>query len=153
MLDDKQTRDGHGLVSVARWASCGTTPGRLGSSAIRSNLHPVFLRLMERFDLSYLVAGSPLGGPPGGTSLIAQLVPDVRPDPVPGWPGDAPGDEQQVQICRIVETRAANRPTAEGLFYQLIVRLHKYSLGARAIRRASTGSAGWCWTTTTTGGL
>ncbi|MDB9458072.1 hypothetical protein PN473_06585, partial [Dolichospermum circinale CS-545/17] len=39
-----------------------------------------------------------------------------------------PGDRQQVQICRIVDSRG-QFAVAEGLFYQLIVRLHKYSLG------------------------
>lgn len=39
------------------------------------------------------------------------------------------GDGQQVQICRIVETKNGQSATAEGLFFQLVVRLHKYSLG------------------------
>ncbi|MGA2852772.1 MAG: hypothetical protein ABSE90_01375 [Verrucomicrobiota bacterium] len=62
--------------------------------------------------------------------MIAQLVPDVRPDPVPGWPAAAAlGDEQQVQICRIVDAKKGQSAAAEGLFFQLIVRLHKFSLG------------------------
>ena len=62
-------------------------------------------------------------------SLIAQLVPDNRPEQLPNW-GEQPdpGDRQQVQICRIVDDRGQSA-NAEGLFYQLIVRLHKYSLG------------------------
>ena len=66
------------------------------------------------------------------TSLIAQLVPDIRPEqglnrvwpPIPGE-----GDEQQLQICRIVDARNAQSAAAEGLFYQLITRLHRFSLG------------------------
>jgi hypothetical protein len=65
--------------------------------------------------------------------LVAQLVPDVRPSEpelAAVWPPNLPdGDRQQVQICRIVETKNGQSATAEGLFYQLIVRLHKYSLG------------------------
>jgi hypothetical protein len=46
------------------------------------------------------------------------------------WPDTlAGGDQQQLQICRIVETANNQSATAEGLFYQLIVRLHKFSLG------------------------
>jgi hypothetical protein len=35
----------------------------------------------------------------------------------------------QVQVCRIVETANNQSATAEGLFFQLIVRVHKSSLG------------------------
>ena len=91
--------------------------------------HPIFLRLMERFDLSYRVADFS----PKATStlyLIAQLVPDIRPeiDSMAGLHSSQPGDIQQVQICHIVEKKG-QPANAEGLFYQLIVRLHKYSLG------------------------
>ena len=45
------------------------------------------------------------------------------------WPPEvAAGDSQQMQSCRIVDGRGQSA-SAEGLFYQLIVRLHKYSLG------------------------
>ncbi len=76
------------------------------------------------------MAGLPSPNDTDPTSLIAQLVADNRPDNLTTvWPSEAgAGDRQQMQICRIVdETRQS--ATAEGLFYQLIVRLHKYSLG------------------------
>ncbi len=80
----------------------------------------------------------PLGGQADQTSLIAQLVPDVRPqsDIRREWP-DAPqdGDEQQAQICRIVDAKGQSAP-AEGLFYQLIVRLQKLSLGREDFNRS-----------------
>ncbi len=88
---------------------------------------------MERFDLSYRVAGlHPKDEDSNPVSLIAQLVPDIRPkkkiyqslDSSP-----ASGDIQQTQICRIVDAGNGQSASAEGLFYQLIVRLHKYSLG------------------------
>jgi internalin A len=89
----------------------------------------VFLKVMEKFDLSYPVV---FGGPPNQpstTSLIAQLVGDDRPASLPGW-GDTPGDgdAEQRQVCRIVDDKG-QAATAEGLFYQLIVRLHRFSLG------------------------
>jgi Leucine-rich repeat (LRR) protein len=130
VLDDKQTRETHGLVSFDRLSQLWNDPAREEEFRYPPDLHPVFLRLMERFDLSYRVAGSRDEGQQESTSLVAQLVPDVRPDPVPDWVAKAAeGDEQQVQICQIVETRNGQSATAEGLFYQLIVRLHKYSMG------------------------
>jgi hypothetical protein len=161
VLDDKQTRDAHGLVEFARLGEVWNDPDRPAESRYAANLHPLFLRLMERFDLSYKVAvpaepedalgfwqrvGKMFGAatkPPAElhyTSLIAQLVPDVRPkeeELAVVWPANSPGgDGQQVQICRIVETKNGQSATAEGLFFQLIVRLHKYSLG-RVNYRAS----------------
>lgn len=130
VLDDEQTRKGHGLVSSERLAQLWDDQKR--KDRYPKELHPIFLGLMERYDLSYRV-------PDAGkvqtneTSLIAQLVPDVRPPEhefKAGWsPGLSRGDEQQSQICRIVDAKSGQSATAEGLFYQLIVRLHKYSLG------------------------
>jgi len=130
VLDDEYTRkDGHGLVSFARLGRLWNNPDKPAEDRYPAELHPIFLRLMERFDLCYRVA-EPGKSKADGTSLIAQLVPDVRPDPVPGWTtSPTAGDEQQVQVCRIVETTKNQSATAEGIFYQLIVRLHKYSLG------------------------
>ncbi|MEM7010134.1 MAG: COR domain-containing protein [Verrucomicrobiota bacterium] len=115
VLDDERTRKEKGLVDFSRLGELWTDPARDIEDRYDANLHPLFLRLMERFDLSY---------------RIAQLVPDKRPDPIPVWSeGPGAGDVEQVQICRIVD-RAKNQPAkAEGLFYQLIVRLHKFSLG------------------------
>jgi Leucine-rich repeat (LRR) protein len=130
VLDDENTRHSHGLVSFKRLGRLWNNPKRHKELRYPPKVHPVFLRLMERFDLSYRVAGFPDEGETVGTSLIAQLVPDVRPDISPQWAADkAESDEQQVQICKVVETASGQSAPAEGLFYQLIVRLHKYSLG------------------------
>jgi len=88
---------------------------------------------MERFDLSYRVADSTPRGESDPQSLIAQLIPDNRPDNfATSWlESPSTGDLQQTQICRIVDDKG-NTATAEGLFYQLIVRLRKYSLGRAA---------------------
>jgi len=153
VLDDKQTRADHGLVQFSRLAQLWNDPARPEESRYEPGLHPLFLRLMERFDLSYKVAvpsepenaisiwqriGRIVGASKATeelshvhyTSLIAQLVPDVRPNLIHPWPvSPAPGDEQQEQICRIVEAKTGQSAPAEGLFFQLIVRLHKFSLG------------------------
>ncbi len=131
VLDDKETRDNHGLVETQRLNRLWNDPARPPQDQYEPALHPVFLRLMERFDLSYRIALDPAAGSSGDTSLIAQLVPD-NPERVPDWEAQpGAGDVQQVQICRIVDEKHGRSETAEGLFYQLIVRLHKYSLGRR----------------------
>ncbi len=127
ILDDDTTRRRNGLVEFTHLIQLWSHPPFAGETGYPKELHPVFLRLMERFDLSYKVVLDP--SQPSTTSLIAQLVLDNRPDRLPNWE-DQPetGDRQQVQICRIVDERG-QLANAEGLFYQLIVRLHKYSLG------------------------
>ena len=130
VLDDEETRNAHGLVKFSRLNYLWDDPTRGADSRYARTLHPIFLRLMERFDLSYHVADSSPRADSDPQSLIAQLVPDNRPDNfLTSWL-DSPsaGDLQQTQICRIVDDKG-NTATAEGLFYQLIVRLHKYSLG------------------------
>jgi len=131
VLDDEATRKAHGLVRFSRLSQLWDDSNRAAESRYSADLHPIFLRLMERFDLSYRVADPSTKGDSDPQSLIAQLVPDTRPekDLEREWPSDvAAGDIQQVQICRIVDQKGQSA-TAEGLFYQLIVRLHKYSLG------------------------
>ena len=126
VLDDEMTRKRNGLVEFEHLSQLWSHPPFAGESGYPKKLHPVFVKLMERFDLSYKVV-LPTGN--SNTSLIAQLVPDTYPEPLPNWGEEPePGDRQQVQICRIVDSRG-QFAVAEGLFYQLIVRLHKYSLG------------------------
>ena len=126
VLDDQLTRRRNGLVDFEHLGELWSNPPFPGEDGYPQELHPIFLKLMERFDLSYQVVLDPTK--PSNTSLIAQLVPDTRPE-LSNW-GQQPeaGDRQQVQICRIVDNRG-QLAVAEGLFYQLIVRLHKYSLG------------------------
>ncbi|HUN07955.1 MAG TPA: COR domain-containing protein [Aggregatilineales bacterium] len=128
VLDDEQTRQNNGLVRFSRLSNLWWDKARPEESRYRKELHPIFVRLMERFDICYRVAElAPSASDPA--YLIAQLVPDTRPESMTGWEaGGYPGDREQKQICRIVDDRG-NTATAEGLFYQLIVRLHKYSLG------------------------
>jgi hypothetical protein len=129
VLDDEMTRRRNGLVKFAHLSQVWSHPPFAGEDGYPPDLHPIFLRLMERFDLSYKVVLDPASKEESAASLVAQLVPDNRPKQLPNW-GEQPqdGDRQQVQVCRIVDDRGQLAP-AEGLFYQLIVRLHKYSLG------------------------
>ncbi|MEH1967239.1 leucine-rich repeat domain-containing protein [Nostoc sp.] len=128
VLDDETTRKRKGLVEFEHLSQLWSHPPFEGEEGYPSELHPIFLRLMERFDLSYKVVFE--RPETSNTSLIAQLVPDTCPEKFATNWGEQPeaGDRQQVQICRIVDSRG-QFAVAEGLFYQLIVRLHKYSLG------------------------
>jgi hypothetical protein len=136
ILDDETTREAHGLVRFSHLAQLWNDPARAADARYPAALHPIFLRLMERFDLSYRVAdiadikSGARTRPYDQQSLIAQLVPNNRPENFSSaWishPSNS--DPQQTQICRIVDEKG-NTAAAEGLFYQLIVRLHKYSLG------------------------
>ena len=133
VLDDEQTRTAHGLVKFSRLGQLWDDSKREADTRYPATLHPIFLRLMERFDLSYRVAGLSKNDDSDPVSLIAQLVPDTTPkeeDFEKAWlPELAPGDIQQTQICRIVDAQNNQSANAEGLFFQLIVRLHRYSLG------------------------
>jgi Leucine-rich repeat (LRR) protein len=132
VLDDQETRTNKGLIEFERLRNLWQNPPYKDENdnpepGYAENLHPIFLRLMERFDLSYRIK---LNGELTETSLLAQLVPDNRPETLPNWETEAdPADKQQIQICRIVDEQTGQQANAEGLFYQLIVRLHQYSLG------------------------
>ncbi len=133
VLDDEETRTAHGLVEFSHLGHLWDDPTRPADTRYTATLHRIFLRLMERFDLSYRVAGLSKDEDANPVSLIAQLVPDTTPkeeDFTKVWsPVLASGDIQQTQICRVVDAANGQSANAEGLFYQLIVRLHKYSLG------------------------
>ena len=131
VLDDEATRAAHGLVKFSRLAQLWDDKNRAADSRYPATLHPIFLRLMERFDLSYRVADLTSRSDSDPISLIGQLVPDIRPQNISdAWKSSpASGDIQQTQICHIVDASNGQSASAEGLFYQLIVRLHKYSLG------------------------
>jgi CO dehydrogenase/acetyl-CoA synthase gamma subunit (corrinoid Fe-S protein) len=131
VLNDKITREANGLVPFGRLVELWNDPNQKEEFRYPENLHPIFLRLMERFDLSYRVASLSLPDETESISLIAQLVSDIRPEELlaKAWPSALEsGDIQQTQICRIVNEKGESA-NAEGLFYRLIVRLHKYSLG------------------------
>ncbi|WP_417914163.1 COR domain-containing protein [Candidatus Electronema sp. JM] len=131
VLDDEETRDRQGLVRLSRLSQLWNDPAREEEYRYPAELHPVFLRLMERFDLSYRAAEPGAENEDDPLSLIAQLVRDTRPAErlAQEWPQQpGAGDIEQRQICRIVDDKGQSA-NAEGLFYQLIVRLHKYSLG------------------------
>ncbi|HEX2977423.1 MAG TPA: COR domain-containing protein, partial [Bacteroidales bacterium] len=79
VLDDEETRIKHGLVNFSRLSCLWNDPTRPVESRYPESLHQIFLRLMERFDLSYRVADPSSKNKANPISLIGQLVPDIRP--------------------------------------------------------------------------
>jgi internalin A len=120
VLDDKATRRGGGVLDHARLRDIwqGEHDGGKGYPAL---YHPYFLRLMEKFDISYRLEDQP-------ASLVAQLVSYERPADLP-WQLETPapvGTRVLSMECRLSEP-------APGLIPLLTVRHH----------RASTGSHWW----------
>lgn len=127
VLEDKVTKEARGLVQHQRLGTLWNNPDRPEEERYPLPLHPVFLRLMTKFDLSYQVVMAQAEAPP--TSLMAQLVPSQRSE---GWEQDwslKDGDLERTQVCRVLDAVTGRTVEAEGLMYRLIVRLHRYSLG------------------------
>lgn len=137
VLDDENIRANNGLVRLEYLSEIWNDRKRSEEFKYSHNLHKLFIRLMERFDLSYRVSSAKNESKSGDLSLIAQLVQDTRPNISKEWDQYSyDGDEEKSQICVIVESETGDSASAEGLFYQLIVRLHKYSLGASDFKKS-----------------
>ncbi len=78
-------------------------------------LYPFFLRLMEKYDVSYRL-------PEGDASLVAQHVPQVRPENLPWLPEEEPKDNQRRlgMVCVMDDA-------PPGLIPWMIVRTHDYA--------------------------
>jgi Leucine-rich repeat (LRR) protein len=134
VLDDADTIRANGLLPHARLPYLWNNPSRSAESRYPAELYPVFLQLMERFDISYRLA-SEAGDSEARISLVAQLVPAGRPV-LGAWDSYHTEFEPQRQICEIVDAVTGDPVEPEGLMYQLIVRFHRFSLG-RADYRSS----------------
>ncbi|MBN8656841.1 MAG: leucine-rich repeat domain-containing protein, partial [Anaerolineae bacterium] len=130
VLEDKVSKDYHGLVEHTHLNEIWNDPARSENERYPKDLHPIFIRLMEKFDLSYQVTMPELAAPP--TSLIAQLVPNLRPDDwLEVWGNLNAGDVERTQVCRVLDAETGRTTEVDGLVYRLIVRLHRYSLGRK----------------------
>jgi internalin A len=113
VLDDKATRRAGGVLDHARLRDIWHD----GEKGYPARYHPYFLRLMEKFDISYRLEDEP-------ASLVAQLVPYERPAGLPWQPGaPAPVGTRVLSMeCRLSEP-------APGLIPWLTVRHHHASTG------------------------
>lgn len=130
VLEDDVAKKQNGLVEHDRLYEIWNDAALPERDRYPPELHPVFLKLMNRFDLSYQVVMPKKDTPE--TSLIAQLVPSRRPDDWQlRWPTtpSRTDDVERRRICRIVDKETGRPTEVYGLLYRLIVRLHRYSLG------------------------
>ena len=116
VLEDQTTVDEGGVLDHSRVTSVWRNPERPRSHQYSPKHHPFFLRLMEKFDISYRVPGKE-------ASLIGQMVPDERPD-LP-WEVGALVAENS----RELSLRCEMNEDPPGLVEWLIVRNHPYSTG------------------------
>jgi internalin A len=113
VLEDDVTRQAAGIVEHGRLRQVW----RDRADGYEPRYHPYFLRLMEKFDISYRIDGDET------RSLVAQLVPQQRP-PLPWRQGSRPpaGIRTLTLLCRMAES-------APGLIPWLTVRHHRDSTG------------------------
>ncbi|MCP4581865.1 MAG: TIR domain-containing protein [candidate division Zixibacteria bacterium] len=108
VLEDEYTRDKkYGILEHDRLS--------LIWSDYDKSMHPAFLRLMEKFDLSYCIQGR-------GTSLIAELLP-YQP-PVFEWPDVSEPSESENQLTMIFELNFV----PDMLMSRFIVKSHRFSV-------------------------
>ncbi|MFI7136307.1 leucine-rich repeat domain-containing protein [Streptomyces massasporeus] len=133
VLEDATTIAGEGLLPHRRLGEIWEDPNRDAAHRYPRPLQQVFLRLMERFEISYrvpeLTGGEPL-------SLVAQLLPSERPDLFNDWETYRPHNPELVQICNIQERDSRRAVQPYGLMYRLIVLFHRHSLGRGDVTRA-----------------
>lgn len=113
VLEDPPTNAAAGVLKHSRLDAIWRT-GRTKKDQYASALHPYFLRLMEKFDVSYRIDKK--------VSLVAELVPRERPE-LPWDRGTSPSDASLTLAIRFDED-------PPGLVPWLIVRHHRRRFGA-----------------------
>jgi Leucine-rich repeat (LRR) protein len=114
VLEDEPTRQSNGILDHARLVEIWRDRSEV---IYPKDYYPYFLRLMEKFDVSYRLEDDEY------RSLVAQLVPHRRPE-LP-WEVNAPirpGFRRLALICKLSEP-------ANGLVAWLTVRHHRASIG------------------------
>jgi internalin A len=118
VLDDEATRRAQGILLHADLPHIWAVDE--DGQPYESHLYPIFLRLMERFYLSYQIeADSP--GDHSTSSLIPQLLPYQPPPSLPAWPKSPAAGQTQVEMVY----RFNFLPT--GIMSWFIVRTHRNS--------------------------
>jgi hypothetical protein len=114
VLEDRDTQDADGILLDERLFEVWHDHKFENEPRYTPDLYPFFLRLMEKYDVSYRL-------PDGRASLVAQHVPQVRPD-LPWLPeNEIPVDLRRIaMICTMEED-------PPGLVPWMIVRTHDYA--------------------------
>lgn len=118
VLTNEKTRKDNGIIQHVDLSHIWATDEQ--GHPYEPHLYPIFLRLMERFDLSYQIEGD-VPGVPSTRSLIPQLLPYQPPANLPPWPqSPKKGGAQVTMVYRFDFV-----PT--GIMTWLIVRTHRYT--------------------------
>jgi internalin A len=115
VLEDRKTQELDGILPDNRlYQVWHDHPFKDEPQRYTPDLYPFFLRLMEKYDVSYRL-------PEGDASLVAQHVPQTRP-PLPWQPEEEPKDNQRRlgMVCVMDEA-------PQGLVPWMIVRTHDYA--------------------------
>jgi internalin A len=114
VLEDRTTQEMDGILPDNRLPEVWLDHSFENEPRYDPPLYPFFLRLMEKYDVSYRL-------PDGTASLVAQHVPQVRPD-LPWLPEQAPpADLRRIaMVCAMEEE-------PPGLVPWMIVRTHDYA--------------------------
>lgn len=115
VLEDRTTQEMDGILPDNRLHEIWQDHSFEGETRYDPALYPFFLRLMEKYDVSYRL-------PDGIASLVAQHVPQVRPD-LPWLPEQAPSANLRriAMICAMDEE-------PPGMVPWMIVRTHDYAV-------------------------
>jgi hypothetical protein len=111
VLADETVRRARGVLAHAEL-------GRIWAAYERT-LYPTFLRLMERFDLSYQLEAEAVGQPPTH-SLVPQLLPFQPPPEAARWAETPPDQQRQMTMVYRMNFVPA------GIVPWFIVRTHRY---------------------------
>jgi internalin A len=115
VLEDRVTQDWEGILPDKRLHQVWHDHPFQNEPRYDSSIYPFFLRLMEKYDVSYRL-------PDGKASLVAQHVPQVRPE-LPWLPEQDPPENLRriAMICAMEEDPL-------GLVPWMIVRTHDYAV-------------------------
>ena len=113
VLEDRTTQNMDGILSDNRLLEVWWDNPADGKTRYPSELYPFFLRLMEKYDVSYRLED-------GTASLVAQHVPQIRPH-LPWLPEEEPTNNRRriASVCVMEES-------PPGLIPWMIVRTHDY---------------------------
>jgi len=115
VLEDRVTQENEGILQDSHLQNIWQNHVFDGEPRYEPFLYPFFLRLMEKYDVSYRLAE-------GHASLVAQHVPQVRPN-LPWLPEDGPGeDKRRLSMLCVMEE------SPPGLIPWMIVRTHDYAV-------------------------
>lgn len=112
VLEDLPTKEAGGVLLHSRLREIW---GEQEDASYDPQFHPYFLRLMEKFDISFRLSDE------GDRSLVAQLVPYERPQ----LPWDDSPVDPEARVLRLV---CRTSEAAPGLVAWLTVRNHRFSV-------------------------